>query len=145
MHSLGEKHLPIVERKRGEAVRSDTQVEGETTESPVRPQTKRLDSKESPSSRVGSAAPAKTKSARKLCEACGIVSANFGMPNEGFRKRWCGTCGSRVGAVNPGRERSKMTVQSGTTAHRPISEIFDRVSVSATSPSQRKERSEDLV
>jgi hypothetical protein len=146
MHSLGEKQRPSVERKRGEAVRSDTQVEGEPTKSPVRPQTKRLDSKESPSSRVGgSAAPAKTKSARKLCEACGVVSANFGMPSEGFRKRWCGTCGSRIGAVNPGRERRKMAVHAGTSAHMPISEIFVRVNYSAASPSQTKERFEDLV
>jgi hypothetical protein len=144
--SLGEKVRPNAERKRGEDVRSDTQVGGEPTESPLRPQSKRVDNKASPSSRVGgSVAPAKTKGTRKMCEVCGLVSANYGMPNEGFRKRWCGTCGARLGAVNPGRERSKTVVHSGTLAHRPISEMFGKISGSAATQSQPAERFEDLV
>jgi hypothetical protein len=34
-----------------------------------------------------------------MCEQCGLVSKNYGVPEDDYRKRWCGTCAVAHGAV----------------------------------------------
>jgi hypothetical protein len=47
--------------------------------------------------------PAGARPSTSLCEDCGVVSANYGVATDGYKKRWCGTCGHKYGAVNPSK------------------------------------------